>query len=215
MPYDLTGRDLNPISDLIEQADFPLAEYLPLDQIASIFESLYYTEATTSFDGENVVIEAQLVWEGALELKIPGCDSYAIVLASAGAGWSTALTTIVLGPDFSLKLTEVTLGLRFDESVLKDVGSGAAAEIEISGDILFNADGVSLENFVGASLDPAYLCGTQIIIEADDVRPVFGPTAVPEFLADQEGFQGVSMELVKVTIPSELLEADPGAELEI
>jgi hypothetical protein len=46
MAFDLTGRAIYPISDLLDVADFPLAEYLPIEAIEGVFESLGYTDAT-------------------------------------------------------------------------------------------------------------------------------------------------------------------------
>jgi len=213
--YSLDKRALIPLSEIIEQADFPLSDYLPLDQLAAVFDNLYYTEAVLSDDGDNLVIEIRLAWEGALELRIPGCDLFSLVLASAGTEWSTVAAIMVIGPDFSITLDDLTFGLRFDESVLKDVNSNGPAEVTITGDVGFSPDGITIENATGPSLDPAYLCGTGIIVEAQDIRPVFGIFDLPEFLVDHEDFQGVAIELLAVTIPAEYLNTDPGADLQI
>ena len=68
MSFDLTGRALFPLGDLIASSDFPLAEYLPVDAINQVFDNLYYTDATLYTDGENKVFDIRLVWEGELAL---------------------------------------------------------------------------------------------------------------------------------------------------
>lgn len=212
MAYVLEGRSLSPISDLISEADFPLADYLPIDQVSSVFSGLYYTEADIALDGENVVVSAQLAFENSIEFCPAGCDSFSLVLASAGTRWSTLRATIVVGPDLALRLDDVTLGLRFSEKVLKDVGGGPA-EISIGGDLSITPEGLSLENVTGASLAPAYLAGTEIIVEADDVRPVFGGAEAPPYLADQPDFEGVAIDLLRVKIPPEYLQLDGGSDV--
>jgi hypothetical protein len=73
---------------------------------------------------------------------------------------------------------------------------------------------LTLGNFVGGTLPPAYLCGTEIVVEAADVRPVFGDLDRPEFLNDPD-FQGITFAKLGVSIPSEYLELDPGSSLTI
>ncbi|MFI7642292.1 hypothetical protein [Nonomuraea sp. NPDC049400] len=215
MAFDLTGRALFPLGDLIAVADFPLAEFLPVEAISEVFEGLYYTDATLYRDGENLVFDVWLVWAGELVLSPPGTDAFVVVLGSAGAGLTTANAEIVLGPDFSLALREVTVGVRVSRHVLRDVATGGAAEISVSGDLRVGAGGLTLENFVGGTLAPAYLCGTEIVVEAADVRPVFGGSDPPEFLEDQTDFQGVAFAKLGVMIPSEYLELDPGSSLTV
>jgi hypothetical protein len=56
---------------------------------------------------------------------------------------------------------------------------------------------------------------TEVIVEAADVRPVFGDFDPPEFLEGQPDFQGITFAKLGVTIPSEYLELDPGSSLTI
>src|SRR5262245_37023035 len=213
MAFDLTGRALFPLGDLIAVADFPLAEYLPVEAINQVFEALYYTDATLYRDGDNLIFDVRLVWEGELALAPPGTDAFALVLGSAGEGLTTAHTQIVLGPDYSLALREVSVGLRVSPHVLRDVATGGAAEISVSGDLRLGSSGLTLENFTGGTLPPAYLCGTEIVVQAADVRPVFGSFDPPEFLEEQPDFQGITFAKLGVTIPSQYLELDSGSSL--
>ncbi|GAA1869434.1 hypothetical protein [Asanoa iriomotensis] len=215
MAFDLTGRALFPVGDLIAVADFPLAEFLPADSVDEVFEGLYYTDSTLYRDGENLVFDVRLVWDGELSISPPGTDAFAVVVGSAGAGLTTAHAEIVLGPDFSLALREVTVGIRVSPHVLRDVATGNAAEISVSGDLRVGAGGLTLGNFVGGTLAPAYLCGTEIVVAAADVRPVFGGSDPPEFLENQTDFQGVAFAKLGVTIPADHLELDPGSSLTV
>jgi hypothetical protein len=212
MAFDLKGLAIYPLSDLLDVADFPLAEYLPVEQINQVFESLGYTDATIYHDGNNMVFDVRLIWESELVFTLPGTDAIALVLGSAGEGLTTAHTQIIIGPDFSLSLRGVTVGLRVSPRVLRNVATGGAAEISVSGDLRFGEGGLTLENFVGGTLAPSYLGGTKIVVEAADVRPVFGDLDPPKFLEDPD-FQGITFAKLGVTIPSEYLELDPGSSL--
>jgi hypothetical protein len=215
LAYDLTGRALFPIGDLIDLADFPLAGYLPVEAVSQVFEKLYFTDATLYRDGDNLVFDLRLIWEGELALSPPGTDAFALVLGSAGEGLTTAHAQIVLGSDYSLALREVSVGLRVSEHVLRDVATAGAAEISVSGNLRLDASGLTLDRFTGGKLAPAYLCGTEIVVQAADVRPVFGGFDPPEFLEGQPDFQGVSFAQLGVTIPSRYLELDPGSSLTV
>jgi hypothetical protein len=213
--YDLTGRSITPLSDLIDAVDFPLAEFLPSNLADDIFGDLYYTEALSWADGDNLVLDVQLAFESELSLTPPGTDALSFVVGSAGVGWTTLRTEIVLGPDFSMSLLKVPFALHVSPDVLRDVATDAPTEIMITADLRVSPSGFVVENYTGASLAPAYLCGTEIVVEAADVRPVFGLIDPPEFLADQECFQGLAFERMAVRIPSEYLQTDPGADLDI
>jgi hypothetical protein len=213
--FELEGRGLSPLSELLELADFPLAEFLPEDALASVFEQLSYTDAAVYDDGDNLVLDLQLVFEQELALRVPGSDAVALVFGSAGPGFTSLRTEIVLGPDFSLGLREAPLSLRVSPSILRDVASDGPAEITVTGDIRFTSSGIAVGNVSGASLPPAYLCGTRIVVEAENVVPVFGSIEVPEFLVEQEDFQGLALERLRVSLPAEYLETDPGADLVI
>ena len=93
--------------------------------------------------------------------------------------------------------------------------NGAPAEIAVTGDVTFANGQITVNGFTDASLPPSYLCGTEIVVEAAKVRVVFGPVDPPEFLADQEDFQGLTFEKLSVSIPSKYLELDPGSTLTI
>jgi len=213
--FNLEGRSLYPLGDLIATADFPLAEFLPVAAINDVFDRFSYADASVYQDGPNIVIDAQFVWEGELSLSPPGTDAVALVVGSAGVGLTTVRGLLVLGPDFSLTLKGLSIGLRVSPSVLKRVDNGAAAEIAVTGDVTFANGQITVNGFTDASLPPSYLCGTEIVVEAAKVRVVFGPVDPPEFLADQEDFQGLTFEKLSVSIPSKYLELDPGSTLTI
>lgn len=215
MALNLEGRALYPLGDLISTADFPLAEFIPVGAINEVFDRFSYTDATVYQDGPNLVVDAQFVWEGELSLSPPGTDAVALVIGSAGVGLTTAHAQLVLGPDFSLTLKDLSIGLRVSPNILKDVDSGDPAEISVTGDVTFADARITLNGFTDASLPPAYLCGTEVVVEATKVRVVFGPVDPPEFLEDQEDFQGLTFEKLSVSIPSKYLELDPGSSLTI
>ena len=87
------------------------------------------------------------------------------MLGSGGEGITTVLAQIVLGPDFSMALREVRVSLRVSPHVLRNVATDGAAEISVMGDLRFGIGWLRLENFVGGTLAPAYLCGTEVVVE--------------------------------------------------
>jgi hypothetical protein len=214
MAYDVAGRALYPLADLLSASDFPLADFIPSDALATVFDRLYYCDATVYERGVNTVFDVHLVFEQELVLAPPGCESFALVFASAGADWTALHLQLMIGPDFSAAIREATVGIRIADSVLRDVATGMAAVIEFQGDLIFGAGGITFENATGASLPPAYLCGTKLVVQAADVRPVFGIYDPPPFVTD-ESFQGLTFERLAVTIPAEYLQTDPGQNLQI
>ena len=214
LPFDVVGRAIYPLSDLISAADFPFAEYIRSDVFPTVFDRLYYTEASAYEQDGNVVFDLHLVFEGELDLAPPGCDAFALVFGSADEEWTAIHLELTIGPEFAATIHEATVGIRMLDQVLSDVDSGRPALIEFQGDLVFSPEGIVFENATGASLGPAYLCGTKIIVEADDVRPVFGVIDPPLFITD-DAFQGLTFDQLAVTIPPEYLTTDPGQSLQI
>lgn len=215
MPYDLTGRSLTSLSELIGEAEFPLADYLPLDEVSSLFQSLYVAEHFFSFTGDNLVLECHLAFESELSLALPGADSFALVLGSAGPGWTAIKMELTIGPNFGLVLSDLTLSLRFDPEVLCDPDTGAPAELSFACTVSFSGDGVQIRDYAGLSLSKSALCGTEILIEASRLQLIFDGDERPSFLEEQEDFRGLAFAELEVSIPSKYLSLDPGSTLEI
>ena len=215
MTYNLVGRSLTPLSELISETDFPLADFLPIDQISQVFKGIYFTEADIAFDGENAVVSAHLAFNESIEFGPAGCDSFSLVLASAGGGWTTLRATFVIGPDLAMHLEGVSFGVRVSKSVLKDVDGGEGALICVSGDLTLSPEGLELSNPKGGSLARAFLAGTEIIVEAENVLPVFGAGQPPAFLAATPDFEGVAFEELSVSIPLGTAETDGGSYLKV
>lgn len=215
MVIDISGRGLYSIKEYLSSDDFPLAELINPDDLPGLFDSLYVTRIDAFPWNDNVVLEMELAIQAEIALTLPGCDAFAIVLMSGGADWMVLDAEIILGPDFSITLRDASIGLRFPPSLLRDVNSSAGGEILLSGDIFFSpVDGIRLANFAGASLSRSYLCGTQIIVEASGVLPIFGPQDLPLFVTDPN-FQGIAIERLKLSLPSDVLQLDPGSMLDI
>ena len=201
MAYDLIGRSLTPLSELISEADFPLADFLPVKRISPVFKGIFFTEADIAFDGENYVVSAHLAFNDSIEFGPAGSDSFSLVLASALDGWTTLRAIFVIGPDLAMHLEGVSFGVRVSKSVLRDVRTGEGAEILVSGDLTLLPEGLKLSNSTSGNLAPAYLGGTEIVVKAEHVLPVFGSGEAPAFLADTPEFEGVAFEKLSVSIP--------------
>src|SRR5215212_10254664 len=102
MAYELTGRAIYPLSDLFQVADFPLADLLPTDTLAQVFDGLYYTEARGSLREEGAAFDVHLAFEGELALTPPGTDAVALVIGSAGDDWTVIEAQIEIGTEPSL-----------------------------------------------------------------------------------------------------------------
>lgn len=202
--------DLHPLPELLDAADFPLSEFIPTDALSEVFASLYYGDLDVFVDGENLVLDFVLAREGELSFGIPGVDAFAFIVAAGAEGWTFVPLRLILGPDFACEMPGLEFALRVSDSILKDVATGGAAELRFSTYLRFDPDGVTIGDVSGVSLAPAYLCGTEITIEADSVTPVFGAIPVPDFLADQPDFRGVAMESLRVTLPASYLQNDSG-----
>ena len=211
----LLGKALYPLADLIPLADFPLAELIPADSLQAVFDRFYYSHAVAQTVGDNLVLDVTLEIEGEIALSLPGSEAFAIVLAYGGPGWSTFRLHLVIGPQFEFSLRQVTLGLRVSPDVLKDVATGGPSVITVAADCSLSASGLRIDNFVGPTLQPAYVAGTEVIVSANDVRPVFSDDSIPEFLDVSPGFRGLALRDVAVQIPSRYLQTPPGAGLDI
>jgi len=212
MAFDLTGRSLNPLSEFVSAADFLLFDYLP-DGAAALFDGFYAADPYLATDGANLILDCHLAFPSELALSLPGSDTWALVLGSAGAGWTALHMILTVGPDAALELRDVTLGLRFDPDVLRVPASGAPAEIEIACTIRISPSGFEITDYAGLTLAESALCGTDILVAADDVRLVLEGDTGPPFVGP--GFRGVTFERLAVTIPTEYLALAQGAPLTV
>jgi hypothetical protein len=210
--YEITGRAIYPLRDLIAEADFPLADFVG-GAVGPLLDRLYYTDAETVVEDRDLVIDVQLAFEGELALRPPGTSAIALVLASGGVGWSAVHARFTIGPELSVQLIDLTLGLRLDPGILRTVATGAPAEFSISADVTVGPGGIAFSDITGATLEPAYLLDTKAIVAASDVRIVFGPVGRPDYVDDD--FVGITFDRLTVKLPSDMLELDPGAELDI
>lgn len=215
MPYDLNVRSLTPLSELITQAEFPLVEYIPANFVSDIFDGLFAVEHYFSFDGDNLVLECQLAFPQEIALSLPGAESFALVLGSAGPGWTVIPMRLTIGPDFSLILKDLTAGLRFDPAVLRDPNTNKPAELSFACTINLSSDGLRVSDYAGLSLSKSALCGTDILVEADDLRLTFDGDALPPFLADSPEFRGVTFAKLAISIPDKYLSLDAGNSLHL
>lgn len=215
MSFDLSGRSLTPLSELISEAEFPLSDLLPLDDVAELFASLYVADHSTMLVGDNLLIDCLLAMPGELSFSLPGADSFAFVLGSAGPGWTAIKMHLSVGPDYALVLSGLTLALRFDPAVLREPTTGAGTEIGFSCSLTLDADGLRISDYSGLILPKSAVGGTAVLIEANDVTLVLDGDELPPFIAGQEGFRGVVFASLGVTIPAEYLSLGPGQTLNL
>ncbi|MHA6645702.1 DUF6603 domain-containing protein [Mesorhizobium sp. A623] len=215
MSYDLSGRSLTPLSELISQADFPLSEMLPVDQVASVFDRLYVAEHSVMVIDDNLMIDAHLAFPEEISFAIPGADAYSLVLGSAGPGWTALKMHLAVGPDFALVLSDLTIGLRFDPDVLRNPATGAGAELSTACTLTIDANGVRITDYGALTLEKSEVGGTAVLVEARDVTLVLDGDPLPHFLAGQQDFRGVAFKRLAVSVPSEYLQLAPGQTLDL
>jgi hypothetical protein len=214
--FDLTGRALYPLADILDQQEFPLAEYVPSDALDTIFEGLYYTDAEAFTSAEGLHLNLRLAFEGELALSPPGLPGVSLVAASGGVGWTSLPVEFVIGPEPSAALREVPLTLRFERSLLKPMLSSTEVDEDSPGvdidlgtiSLEVGPEGFSAEVDLTASIPLCMIGDTGVLIEAVNVRPLLGLSPeLPEGL-DQD-FRGVHIESAQVHLPQGLPELVP------
>ena len=208
LAYDLEGRGIFPLADLFDLGDFPLADLIPQDALQQIFDGLYYTEANAYREGDGLVFEIRLAFDGELALTPPGTEAVALVIGAAGGGWTALDTKIVIGPSPSLSLVDVPITLRISKDVLRDVATDGPAELTITATLELQADGgLTLEFGQTLSLQECEIAGTGITMSASELTWNFehGKT-IPEATAAglQGEFIGIGFRQAIVTLPPDL-----------
>ncbi|HEU0138916.1 MAG TPA: hypothetical protein VFQ79_04365 [Bryobacteraceae bacterium] len=216
MPYEITGRALYPLSEILQRQEFPLAELIPQDALDTVFGGLYYTDAEAYSTSEGLHLNLRLAFEGELALSPPGLPGIALVAASGGMGWTSLRAEFVIGPEPSATLTDVPLVLRLDRSLLKPMRSRTEVDDSKPGVDLalgtvalkFSPDGLEGDLDISVSLPLSMIGDTGVLIEATNVRPILGPmnSSLPGVDAS---FRGVFMESVRIYLPEGLPDLAP------
>src|SRR5688572_4638902 len=134
MTYELQGRAAHALVDLFEAADFPLADLIPTDALAQVFDGLYYTEARAYPSGDSAVFNVHLAFENELALEPAGDEGPAIVFGETDAGWTVFETHTVIGPQSSFSLVNVPIALRIPRDILRDVETDGPAMLTMHAD---------------------------------------------------------------------------------
>ncbi|MDP8930509.1 MAG: hypothetical protein M3O70_18555, partial [Actinomycetota bacterium] len=177
MSYELAGRALYPLAELLTQQDFPLTDLVAEDDLATVFDGLYYTdaEAFANEDGLNLLL--RLAFDGELRLTLPGLAGVSLVAGSSGTGWTSLQTEFVLGPGASAALREMPIALRIDRSLLQPMRSRAEVDpdkpgVEILlGELTLSVDASGPRVDADVSIDlPLCMVGESgVVVEAQDI----------------------------------------------
>lgn len=216
MAYDLTGKALYPLSTLLAQEEFPLAEYVPQDSLNSVFGGLYYTDAEAYSNDQGYHLSLRLAFDGEFALSPPGLPGIALVAGAAGAGWTSLHLELVIGPEPQATLSDVPLSLRVDRSVLKPMLSRTQVDESKPGvDIVLgtvtltlNTDGFQANLDITASIPLSMIGDTGVLIEAANVRPILS-TPNPPIAGLDASFRGVFIESARIYLPEGLPELVP------
>ncbi|KAA0587827.1 hypothetical protein HUE56_25960 (plasmid) [Azospirillum oryzae] len=205
---------LQPLSDLVDPADFPLFEHVSIDvagsgeEMGKLVSSIYFANAFSRTDGVNVVIETDLFFEQALPaVQLPGFDAFSIRIGATAAGWGRAGAVLTVGPDLALQLTKLTASLVVAPEVLARADDRSkGAELTISGGLTLSPSGISFDGFHEAKLTAAYLAGTDLLLSASGISVVEDPRA---------GGSAVSMKRATVQLPKDWVATEGGGAVEI
>ena len=205
MTYELQGRAAHPLTDLFESADFPLADLIPTDALAQVFDGLYYTEARSYPSGTSSVFDIHLAFESELALEPAGDEGPAIVFGETEAGWTVLELNTVIGPASSVSLVDVPISLRIPRDVLRDVETDGPAMLTMTSTFTLSSDGgFFVETDDTLTLAESEVAGSGVTVSAAGINWNFErggtlPEAVAAGLTGE--FIGLGFQDVVVKLP--------------
>ena len=189
-------RAVRPITDFIDLADIPLAEYLPIGG-GSVLASILVTDAWTDLGPDSFTLSAEFNLGGLTGLHLPGLSQFSLSFNADGF----ATGTMVCGPEPSIELADIEINLTIDPAMLR-ARDGTGAKISARCGVRLDRDGFRFLTFGGASLPEALVAGTDVEISLADItlgdapdeflRVATGTLTLPMFASDD----GVPLELV-------------------
>lgn len=207
MAYDLTGKALYPLSDLLTKAEFPLAEYVPEEALESVLEGLFYTDAEAYSTTDGYHLSLRLAFEGEMALSPPGLP-IVVVAGAAGSGWTSLKVDFLIGPEPSATLSDVPLTLRVDREILRPLKLGTdevdpdATDLDIAcGDVDLEISDRGLELNLSAALTiPRCMVGsTGVLLNVGSARWLT-PTSENLPTKAPSGFTGLFLDGVTVDL---------------
>jgi hypothetical protein len=207
---EVEGRTLYPLSDLLDSDDLPGFEF-DFGDAADLLGKLLYTDAAIEPAGDAVRCEITLVVPEELSLSFAGTDSFEFVLGGT-TGLAIFRLSAVLGSELSLTVEQLEFAVRFPPSMLERVSDGKGAAISVTADVRFDSSlRISLENMSGGSLEKCRLVGTEVQVEATNVKLSLNEAdPIPE-VATQQGFRGIYFDKLSVEIPGDYLDVTTGS----
>nr|WP_263327076.1 hypothetical protein [Neobacillus sp. Marseille-Q6967] len=204
MTYDLIGRPLYPLSELLEDEDFPFLDFLPKD----LLDGLYYTEADLYANEDNLSFSIHLAFEKEIEIKLPGIDSLALVIGGAGEDWSSIAVKLVIGTDASLTLEDVPIAIKIDRNILEDVKTKGPALLQTQGTLHLYPDwSIDFETDGLLSLPECEIVGSGVTVSATGIAWNFmrGQTLQEATDAGIAGeFIGLAFQEAKIKLPKDI-----------
>lgn len=211
MSNDLAGKALYPLADLIAAAAFPLAQIIAPAQYAALFSRFYYSDVDAYVEDDQLITDVELFCEGMLGFPVPGLDGFHLVFNSPAPGWTRLRASLVRGDDPACMIYAASVALQVPETILKNSAASGPAAITVSSDIVLSSAGISFVNFAGASLGPARLLNTDIVIAATGVRPILSVDDAEDAELDSLDFRGLEISRLSVEVPLAFLKlADQG-----
>lgn len=162
MPNE-TALGVRPITDFIDLADIPLAEFLPLNGEA-VLGSILVSNAWTELGENSFTLGAKFNLGGLSGLHLPGLDQFKLSFNSD----SFATGEMVCGPEPSFELTDIEITLTIDPSILR-ARDGSGAKINTRCGLRLDLDGIHFLTFDETSLSGALVAGTDVEISLNGI----------------------------------------------
>jgi hypothetical protein len=176
MAYELAGRAIYPLSQLLSDQELPFVSYIPDDVLEQVFQGINYTDAEAYVTADGLHFNLRLAFEGELALSPPGLSGFALLAGAAGDGWTSVPTAFVIGPEPSAELLEMPLTLRIERSLLKpmisrtEIGTGLGVDLSL-GSIGFrlNPHGFDIDATTAVEIPLCMIGDSGVLLEASDV----------------------------------------------
>lgn len=158
------GQSVRLLTDYIEPADFPIYHLLPLGDL-SLIDQLYVGRAWTSYQNDVFVLSADFHFNHLMTLSLPGFSQIQLQIG----GGKPAQGIVRVGEHSSVRLENLGIGLKFDETLLLDVRTNSGAELTSVGSLVIDETGFRITGFQEFNLDWAKVAETELLIKLDGI----------------------------------------------
>jgi hypothetical protein len=148
------------------------------DNPDKFLDDIYVLDYEFEENSAGFLCELCLAIDGEIIFAIPGLDGIKLVVGDGDeAGFTYPTASLSMGDKWAFTLSDITLALRFDPSILKPASldgtppTAQFAEIEITGSISIDSWlDITVNGTTALKLPPCMVGNTGVVISADDVK---------------------------------------------